>query len=203
MNIATDILQWISNSLMLPDIFLLLVLMAMTVMRLGGFAGEAIARLRSRGAFVGFVRQLKRSRRSPVQVEDVPANYGLPRRAMAELKDTFGHSDKTLEDLQLQAEASLKKLHIGIRIGPMLGLVGTLIPLGPALRGLAGGDLNMLANNLIVAFATPVVGITIGGLSFFMHTVRQRWYNHDLNDIEFVVRCIAADRTPAPAGSER
>ena len=200
-NSATEILQWISNSLLIPGLILLFGLLALTVLRLGGFAAEALARFRHHAQFARFVRRLKLGKLDgPVKMEDVPAHFGMPRRAFTELREPHDHTDKTLDDLHLEAEAALKKLHIGIRVGPMLGLAGTLIPLGPALKGLAAGDLNTLAGNLTVAFATPVVGITIGGLSFFMHAVRQRWYNHDLNDIEFIVKCIHDEKSPKPKG---
>lgn len=198
-HLPTDILQWISNSLLIPDIVLLLLLGALTVSRLGGFAAETVARWRHHKAFAAFVSALKRGGIPTVRLETVPASFGLPRLALAELSQTLESADKTLDDLQLHAEAALKKLHIGIRVGPMLGLAGTLIPLGPALKALAGGDLNTLANNLIVAFATPVVGIAIGGVSFFMHAVRQRWYTQDLSDIEFIVKHLPA----APAADRK
>jgi biopolymer transport protein ExbB/TolQ len=202
-NVPTDILQWISNSLLIPDIVLLFGLLALTVSRLGGFAAEAFARFRGHKKFAAFVGALKRGGVEYVYLQAVPASFGLPKLAFAELQDTLFHADKTLDDLQLHAEAALKKLHIGIRVGPMLGLAGTLIPLGPALKGLAAGDLNSLANNLIVAFATPVVGIAIGGISFFMYTLRQRWYTQDLSDIEFIIKWVRQDKfSREPAVSE-
>jgi biopolymer transport protein ExbB/TolQ len=201
-SVTTDILQWISNSLLIPDIVLLFALLALTVSRLGGFAAEALARFRGHEKFTAFVNVLKRGGVAHVHLQAVPATFGLPKRAFAELEDTLFHTDKTLDDLQLYAESALKKLHVGIRVGPMLGLAGTLIPLGPALKGLAAGDLNSLANNLIVAFATPVVGIAIGGLSFFMHAVRQRWYTQDLSDIEFIIKWIRHEPTPPETNEE-
>ena len=68
----------------------------------------------------------------------------------------------------------------------MLGLMGTLIPMGPALRGGAMGNLESLAENMIVAFTTTVVGLLIGGLCYGMYLSRQYWYARDLADIEHV-----------------
>jgi biopolymer transport protein ExbB/TolQ len=96
-----------------------------------------------------------------------------------------------LDDGQPAAERLLENLHLGVRLGPMLGLTGTLIPLGPALRTLGGSDFSGLAQQMIVSFFSTVVGLFIGAVCFTMHAFRQRWYTQDLNDLEFVVRQLA------------
>jgi biopolymer transport protein ExbB/TolQ len=75
----------------------------------------------------------------------------------------------------------------------MLGLAGTLIPLGPALKAMAAGDTKQLADGLVIAFATPVVGMLVGGLCFAMHAVRSRWYTQDINDLEFLFSRLDPD----------
>ena len=72
------------------------------------------------------------------------------------------------------------------RLGPMLGLMGTLIPMGPALVGLAAGDIVAMAENLQVAFSTTVVGLFVGGIGFAVSQAKQRWHGEALNDLEFV-----------------
>ena len=72
------------------------------------------------------------------------------------------------------------------RLGPMLGLMGTLIPMGPALVGLAAGDIAAMAENLQVAFSTTVVGLFVGGTGFAVQQAKQRWHTEALNDLEFV-----------------
>ena len=74
-----------------------------------------------------------------------------------------------------------------IRFGPILGLMGTLIPISPALVALAQGDIQSLSTNLIIAFSTTVVGLLIGGLAFGVSTIRERWYASDLSDLEYVI----------------
>ena len=77
---------------------------------------------------------------------------------------------------------------LGIRLGPILGLAGTLIPLGPALVALSTGDVATLSSRLVVAFTTTVLGLLIGGTCFAMHAIRRQWYMQDLNDIEFILK---------------
>jgi len=81
--------------------------------------------------------------------------------------------DKCLEDLESEVAVSLSKLTWITRIGPMLGLTGTLIPLGPALTGLATGDVAALSSNLVVAFTTAVTGVFIGCAGFTMSLIRK------------------------------
>ena len=79
-----------------------------------------------------------------------------------------------------------------IRLGPILGLITTLIPISPALVGLAKGDVQTLSDNLVVAFSTTVVGLLIGGMGYLMTAVRERLYNHDISDVEYVLDTMEA-----------
>ena len=79
-----------------------------------------------------------------------------------------------------------------MRVGPLLGLMGTLIPLGPALMSLASGDIQTLSKNLVVAFTTTVLGLFVGGVCFAMSLARRRWYAQDIADIEYLYQCLFA-----------
>ncbi len=94
---------------------------------------------------------------------------------------------------------SLRRLEctrILVRMGPALGLMGTLIPLSPALAGLADGDIATLTDNLRVAFSVTVAGLMIGALAFAISLVRDRLYAQDYSDVEYVAACLTA-----PAGN--
>ena len=71
-------------------------------------------------------------------------------------------------------------------MGPMLGLMGTLIPMGPALVGLSTGDISSMAYNMQVAFATTVVGLFAAAVGFITQQVKQRWYLQDMTNLEFL-----------------
>jgi biopolymer transport protein ExbB/TolQ len=70
----------------------------------------------------------------------------------------------------------LERTRILVRMGPALGLMGTLIPLSPALAGLADGDIATLTDNLRVAFSVTVAGLLIGAIAFAISLVRDRLY---------------------------
>lgn len=72
----------------------------------------------------------------------------------------------------------------------MLGLMGTLIPMGPALMNLASGNISEMATNMIVVFSTTVLGLLIGGINYIMAMIKKRWYSQDLSDMEYVVEVL-------------
>jgi biopolymer transport protein ExbB/TolQ len=69
----------------------------------------------------------------------------------------------------------------------MLGLMGTLIPMGPALVGLAAGDIESMALNMQVAFSTTVVGLFTGAIGFIIQLFRQRWYREDGELLQYLL----------------
>lgn len=193
MDTLANILYLISNSLLLPVVAVLLILFMATVLQLGGFASEAICRWRRRPAMISLLVSLKSDRQKTVTLDQIPASFGLPARACHELQTETACPDKVLDDLQLYAERILGRLNIGVRLGPLLGLAGTLIPLGPALMAMSKGDFNTLAVNLVLAFTTTVLGLVIGGTCFAIHIVRLAWYMQDINDMEFLMKRRRSD----------
>ncbi|GAB3278876.1 MotA/TolQ/ExbB proton channel family protein [Parahaliea aestuarii] len=74
------------------------------------------------------------------------------------------------------AQRRLERADLLARSGPILGLMGTLIPLGPGLSALGSGNLDILATALTVAFDTTVIGLLVGLLAYLIGRVRRRWY---------------------------
>ncbi|WP_417500291.1 MotA/TolQ/ExbB proton channel family protein [Methylophaga sp.] len=70
------------------------------------------------------------------------------------------------------------------RIAPMLGLMGTLIPLGPGLSALGNGELSILTTAMSVAFDTTVLGLFVGIIGFVLGRLRRRWYDEILTTME-------------------
>ena len=75
--------------------------------------------------------------------------------------------------------------------------MGTLIPLSPALTGLANGNTTALSQNLRVAFSVTVVGLLIGAVAFGLSLSRDRMYGQDLSDLEYLAAVIS---DPRPVG---
>jgi biopolymer transport protein ExbB/TolQ len=98
--------------------------------------------------------------------------------------------NKALADFDLDAQRRLGRTRMLVRAGPALGLMGTLIPLSPALTGLANGNTGQLSHDLRVAFSVTVVGLLIGAVAFGLSMSRDRMYNQDLSDLEYVAAMI-------------
>ena len=99
---------------------------------------------------------------------------------------------KALADHDFGSLRRLERTRLLVRAGPALGLMGTLIPLSPALAGLAAGDVQELSSNLRVAFSVTVIGLLIGAVAFGISLVRDRLYGQDLSDLEFVANRLTA-----------
>jgi biopolymer transport protein ExbB/TolQ len=105
---------------------------------------------------------------------------------------------KRLADYEYRHLRSLERTRILVRFGPALGLMGTLIPLSPALAGLAHGDVTTLSNNLQVAFSVTVTGLMVGAIAFAISLVRDRLYGQDYSDVQYVAATLTA-AAPDPA----
>ncbi|MBR2003649.1 MAG: MotA/TolQ/ExbB proton channel family protein [Thermoguttaceae bacterium] len=106
---------------------------------------------------------------------------------LAEKIDDEPFVEKTVAELQNAMKERCERVDRLVKTGPALGLMGTLIPLGPALLGLAKGDLETLATNLVVAFSTTVVGLTVALISSFVLTTLKRRFRRDVVFLNFAL----------------
>jgi biopolymer transport protein ExbB/TolQ len=126
------------------------------------------------------------SYKSPEQVSVTLAEMGRSLKTRPVEKKL----EKILQDAELRMAKALEPLRIGTKVGPILGLMGTLIPMGPALIGLSEGDVKSMADNLVIAFATTVIGLVVGGICYSSLVVKSRWYRQDLSDLEYAADII-------------
>jgi biopolymer transport protein ExbB/TolQ len=151
------------------------------------------------------VREAATSARQALAVNDTPSAQQalMPLASSAQMADTLatlvddhdrpGIHDrraKALADFDLSSLRKLERSRLLVRFGPALGLMGTLIPLSPALEGLAKGDVAQLSDNLRAAFSVTVLGLLIGAIAFSISLVRDRLYAQDLSDLEYVVAAL-------------
>lgn len=92
--------------------------------------------------------------------------------------------EQSLAQIEHRARRRIERADLIARIGPMLGLMGTLIPLGPGLAGLSRGELDTLAAAVTIAFDTTVLGLLAGIVGFVLGRLRRRWYDNLLNELE-------------------
>lgn len=92
-----------------------------------------------------------------------------------------------LEDMELWTLKRLEPLRIGSRTAPMLGLVATMIPMGPALAGLSDGRMDEVARHVGIAFAAVIVSLLAASAIYTVLVVRRRWLLQDLRRIELAI----------------
>jgi biopolymer transport protein ExbB/TolQ len=97
---------------------------------------------------------------------------------------------KLVENEEIKAMKGIEKTDIVTRLGPTLGLMGTLIPMGPGLAALGSGDINTLAQAIIIAFDTTVVGLAAGGIAYVVSKVRRRWYEEYISNLDTLVDSV-------------
>jgi len=188
----------LSNALLLPTLLAILIMAAWSMLLLGGLVREWFTRPRVQRVLreARHLAKQQKSVKSPGKADGgalvrclSECAFGLPARLAVLLgRDAPELSDyaKSLDDLEGEVAASLAQLSWLTRVAPMLGLMGTLIPLGPALTGLASGDVAVLSSHLVVAFTATVIGVLIGCCSFTMGLVRKHWYQHDMGELEYI-----------------
>lgn len=108
-------------------------------------------------------------------------------RAFPDAEDRIA---KHLAEYDYSSLKRLERTRILVRMGPALGLMGTLIPLSPALAALSNGDVNRLTQDLRVAFSVTVTGLLIGMVAFAVSIVRDRLYAQDFSDVEYVAAAL-------------
>lgn len=189
MELISDILYWISTGLLVPVIIILILLFLRSLLLIGSFFGQYLAIHRSaaqvRKALTGVTSDT---------VDSVPEL--LPRksstlvvryiRAIVAAKREPAEVRRLLSEFEIEADKDLSTSKMLAKLGPMMGLMGTLIPMGPALAGLASGDIDSMARNMQVAFATTVTGLVSAAIGYVTQQVKQRWYLQDMANLEYL-----------------
>ena len=188
MELISNMLFWLSNGMLIPDIIFLLFFFIKALLMIGGFYGTYIARTKIN---VKLNREIGKTGVEEF-LDTLPEGNGKSKlleylRKIKAAPQDRALREKLLGDYEIAADKELGQSKLLVKIGPMLGLMGTLIPMGPALVGLATGDIGSMAYNMQVAFATTVVGIVIGAIGFITLQVKQRWVAADMNILEYVV----------------
>lgn len=114
-----------------------------------------------------------------VAIWEIGLSVGERARGLARLR-----AGATLAEIEWYGRRRIERADILARIAPMLGLMGTLIPLGPGIAALGRGELEILAQAVSVAFDTTVIGLLVGILGFILGRLRRRWYDVLLTERE-------------------
>lgn len=191
----TSFIHIISESLLTPVVIILVIFVVLVILSLGGMINEWFSRkpIKS-GEFEKLVCDISFSE-SPSKIEDYVKESNLfdwqkdILVKIAKNHDIGVKARKALASELISSEETrlikiTNKTDILIRLGPILGLLGTLIPLGPGLAALGSGDITTLAESLTIAFDTTVTGLAVGGVAYLISKFKKQWYESDLIDVE-------------------
>lgn len=188
----SNLLFWVSNSLLIPDIILLLLLFVRSILLIGGFYNQYLVKLRTDKWLKNYMDI------DSLDLEGLKNNPSQGGRSLfnnyLELILRVGNNDKKTDYLiskfEIEAEKDLSISRLLLKLGPILGLIGTLVAMSPALVGLSQGDVTGMAYNMQIVFATTVVGLLVSGIGLFTLQVKQRWYAYDLNNLDYISRIL-------------
>lgn len=158
----------ISSALFYPVVVGLVLLTFWIVISFGGFLREYIER--KQGSYFALDR-FKKILESELSTYADNSDINLERR---------------LQEAELGLIKSLDKIRFAIRVGPALGLMGTLIPMGISLSALAQGDMPKMAGSMVTAFTTTVVGLACGMAAYLMSMVKEKWVRADMREMEYL-----------------
>ncbi len=197
------VLYTISTALLYPVVILLIYFCVWMLLYAGGFLAEWARRREflTNSLSADSLNTLHQEKRLPDSVgKNLPLHihqYAEELRDILHKENLF--ADELTEDLIQRKEGTLlrqvDKIRLIVRIGPSLGLMGTLIPMGTGLAGLTQGNMAQLSSNLILAFATTVVGLALGTSAHVFSAVKERWVTEDIRLIRLITEAMTLDRT--------
>lgn len=196
MTYISDFLFWISTGLLVPVIILLLVLFGRALLLLGTFFGQYMNMRKLHGTVISEMENLtvdnvsSLSTRLPVQTSSLLLSYI---HRMLNAQGSHAQINRLLSQYEIAADKDMGISKTLSKLGPVLGLMGTLIPMGPALVGLSTGDIASMAYNMQVAFATTVVGLFSGAVGVVTLQVKKRWHMQELTQLEFLAELLTSE----------
>lgn len=193
------ILRVIAEALKYPVIIILILLIAFSVFSIGWIIAEALSE--RRGMNVSLPELLDRMKTGEEDLETCIKKSGLPVRQKKVLRELLKHpdfskemildlSDNLFEKEEAYYNRKLKLTETVSKIAPMVGLLGTLIPLGPGIIALGKGDTYTLSESMLTAFDTTIAGLVSAAVCLIISTIRKRWYDGYLSDIETLMDCL-------------
>jgi len=189
MELISNILYWISTGLLVPVIVVLIFLFLRALLLVGTFFGQYLAIRKTAAQVRGALTDVTRDN-ADIVISKLPKNSDM--LVINYIKEIIAHKDnhaevqRLLSEFEIAADNDLSTSKMLAKLGPMLGLMGTLIPMGPALAGLATGDIESMARNMQVAFATTVTGLVAAAIGYVTQQVKQRWYLQDMTNLEYL-----------------
>ena len=192
-------LRVFSSAIRTPVVILLILMIAFAMFAIGWLIVEVITERRHMK--VNLPKLLDEMKSGNKPLSECIADSDLLIRQKILLTELLSHpefdraeresfADNLVEKEEAHYEAVLKWTDTLAKLAPMAGLLGTLIPLGPGIIALGKGDTMTLSESMLTAFDTTVAGLVVAGICIVISTLRKRWYDSYMSDLETLVDFI-------------
>lgn len=195
----SSILRTICSSMETAVVFFLLLLIAASLMLLGSLIVEVFTERRHlKVSLPELVDELWIHEQG---IENCIQKSGLLKRQKAALIEVIKHPEITdvmrealavrlLETEKSHFDKIVKLSDMVAKLGPMFGLLGTLIPLGPGIMALGNGDTFTLSQSLLTAFDTTIAGLSSAAVVTVISTIRKTWYSNYMSILDALMSCV-------------
>lgn len=193
MDTISKILFWVANSLLIPDVIVLLALFGRSLLLVGSFYNRLITKFKNDKTFEDVIKKLTPNTIPELKKLLPEKNNSLYVKYMRDLlnhEPSVAYSDFLISNFENEAEKDISTSKLLAKIGPVLGLIGTLIAMSPALTGLSSGDISGMAYNMQVVFATTVVGLVVSLIGLVTLQFKQRWYAKETNNLDYIAQIL-------------
>nr|WP_319372956.1 MotA/TolQ/ExbB proton channel family protein [uncultured Methanobacterium sp.] len=197
----SSIFHVVAQSLLLPVIAVLLAFLIYSIVQAGGLLSEYTSRIRTDVNEIENIIDGISTSNSFEEIKEVVDKSNIPlshkevlikiasQKNMGE-KSREAFARKLIEAEEIRAAKSLEKTDIVAKIAPAIGLMGTLIPMGPGLAALGAGDINTLSQNLLIAFDSAILGMASAAIAFTISRIRRRWYEEQLSTLDSIAESL-------------
>ena len=189
-----DVLHTITQGLLVPDILLLILFIGYALFCIGSILVEFFTeRKHFKVTMPKFLAGLMAA-----EEEGVPAvieESGLLKRQKIALLTVYDYRMlpgdalvALIRRLVAEEESRYDRIsgrnNMAARVSPMLGLMGTLIPLGPGIQALGNADTATLSSSLLIAFDTTVAGLVVAAICMIIGKIRSIWYSNYMSALD-------------------
>lgn len=164
-----------------------------SLLLVGSFYNQLITKFKNDKTFEDVIKKLTPNTIPELKKLLPEKNNSLYVKYMRDLlnhEPSVAYSDFLISNFENEAEKDISTSKLLAKIGPVLGLIGTLIAMSPALTGLSSGDISGMAYNMQVVFATTVVGLVVSLIGLVTLQFKQRWYAKETNNLDYIAQIL-------------
>lgn len=190
----SDILHVVSQTLLIPTILLLLGFIAYALFCIGSVVSEYFTERKNfQVKMPKFLAALMAARQD--EIPDVIKKSGLLKRQKNALLTVYDYRTlpgdalvalirRLVSEEETRYDRIAGRNNMAARVSPMIGLMGTLIPLGPGIEALGRADTSALSSSLLIAFDTTVAGLVVAAICLIIGKIRSNWYGNYMSALD-------------------